>query len=38
MNKQHVGMPCLAPVRVGGVVTWLENGAILLKNSDGNDP
>ena len=38
MNKQHFGMPCLAPVRVGGVVTWLENGAILLKNSDGNDP
>ena len=38
MNKQNFGMPCLAPVRVGGVVTWLENGAILLKNSDGNDP
>ena len=38
MNNQNFGMPCLAPVRVGGVVTWLENGAILLKNSDGNDP
>ena len=38
MNKQNFGMPCLAPVRVGGVVTRLENGAILLKNSDENDP
>ena len=38
MNKQHFGMPCLAPVRVGGVVTRLENGAILLKSSDENDP
>ena len=38
MNKQHFGMPCLSPVRVGGVVTRLENGAILLKNSDENDP
>ena len=38
MNKQNFGMPCLAPVRVGGVVTWLENGTILLKNSDENDP
>ena len=38
MNKQHFGMPCLAPARVGGVVTRLENGAILLKSSDENDP
>ena len=38
MNKQHFGMPCLAPVRVGGVVTRLENGAILLKSSDENGP
>ena len=38
MNKQNFGMPCLAPVRVGGVVTRLENGAILLKSSDENDP
>ena len=38
MNKQHFGMPCLSPVRVGGVVTRLENGAILLKNSDENGP
>ena len=28
----------LAPVRVWGTVTRLENGAILLKNSDENDP
>ena len=28
----------LAPVRVWGVVTRLENGAVLLKNSNENDP
>jgi len=28
----------LAPVRVWGAVTRLENGSILLKNSDENDP
>ena len=38
MNKQHSCMPCLAPVRVRGAITRLENGAILLKNSDENDP
>lgn len=38
MNKQHSCMPCLAPVRVRGAITRLENGAILLKNSDENGP
>ena len=38
MNKQHSCVPCLAPVRVRGTVTRLENGAILLKNSDENGP
>ena len=42
MNEK---IPCAAelpaylpPVRVWGAVTRLENGAILLKNSDENDP
>ena len=38
MNEKHSHISALAPVRVGGVVTRLENGAILLKNSDENDP
>lgn len=28
----------LTPVRVWGTVTWQENGAILLRNSNENDP
>ena len=38
MNEKHSHIPTMAPVRVWGTVTRLENGAILLKNSDENDP
>lgn len=38
MNKKHSRIPSLPPVRVQGTVTRLENGAILLKNSDENAP
>lgn len=36
--KKHSCTPSLPPVRVRGVVTRLENGTILLKNSDENAP
>lgn len=38
MNKKNSRIPAMPPVRVWGTVTQLENGAILLKNSDENGP
>ena len=38
MKKKRSCTPSLPPVRVWGTVTRLENGAILLKNSDENAP
>ena len=38
MNKKNSRISSIPPVRVWGTVTQLENGAILLKNSDENGP
>lgn len=37
-DEADTGPEYLAPVRVWGTVTRLENGSLFLKNSDENDP
>lgn len=37
-DEADMGPDYLAPVRVWGTVTRLENGSLFLKNSDENDP
>lgn len=38
MNMKRSRIPSLPPARVRGTVTRLENGAILLRNSNENAP